>query len=101
MLLNVPGWTALFSSYLRACYALSPFPYATVATLCRHFSTLLKFSSCLPFTLGGTRFSAAILFRCSSNFFFQPGVLKHVSPSVTMGRGLAAVARTSMSFVIG
>jgi hypothetical protein len=81
---------ALFSSYPLACYAL-----------CRHFPTPLKFSSCLPFTLEGTLFSAALLFGCSSNFFFHLGVLKRVSLLVTVGRSLSGVARTSVSFVIG
>jgi len=81
---------ALFFGYPLACYAL-----------CRHFPTPLKFPLCLPFTLGGTLFSAAVLFGCSSNFFLQLGVLKRVSPSVTVGRVLGGVARTSVSFVIG
>jgi hypothetical protein len=89
MLLDVPGCRRCFPAIF------------SLATLCLHFPTLLKFSSCLPFTLGGTLFSAAVLFGCSSNFFFQLGALKHVSPSVTVGRGLAGVAWTSVSFVIG
>ena len=89
MLLNVTGCRRCFPAIF------------SLATLCRHFLILLKFSSCLPFTLGGTLFSAAVLCGCSSNFFFQLGVLKHVSTSVTVDRGLAGVARTSVSFVIG
>ena len=89
MLLNVPGCRRSFPAIF------------SLATLCHHLPTLLMFSSCLPFTLGGTLFSTAVLFGCSSNFFFQLGVLKHVSPSVTVGRSLVGVARTSMSFVIG
>ena len=46
--------------------------------------------------------SATILFGCPSKFSFRLGILKHVSASVTVGRGgLAGVARTSEFFVFG
>jgi hypothetical protein len=60
---------------LVACYAL-----------CRHFVTRPKLCSCLPFSVGATLSSAAVLFGGSSKFLLL-GALKHVAVSVTVRRG--------------
>ena len=89
MLLNVPGCWRCFPAIFSLARSLSPFPYATEV----FFLPAFHFRRDSDF---GRR-----SLGCFSNFFVQLEVLKRVSPSVTVGRGLAGVARTSMSFVIG
>ena len=83
---NCAPLPALFSNYILACYYL-----------CRHFPTLPNFSSCLRYSVRRTVCLATVLFGCPLKFSFRLGVLKHVSASVTVDRGVhAGVVRTGV-----